>query len=175
MRTKRQMIPLDVSIYKYVRLHCIFNGITIKEFAENALLTALKKARKQQITKPKKDSKDIVIRISLGELEKMDTNNNLDDMFATADDLKNAQPTQPIDKARYYITAWLKSEWLKRLVYELQSPLFADKKLHEVAEVIKQLAIKKINEQNLTHTLRQRLIYDIIQACEVCRERIKRK
>ena len=67
MRTKRQMIPLDVSIYEYVRLHCIYIGITIKEFAEDALLTALKKARKQQISKSVKDSKEIVIRINLGE------------------------------------------------------------------------------------------------------------
>ena len=51
--------------------------------------------------------------------------NNIDTMFATADDLKNAQPTQALDKARYYITAWLRSEWLKHFIYELQSPLFA--------------------------------------------------
>ena len=69
MRTKRQMIPLDVSIYEYVRLHCIFNGITIKEFAEGALLTALKKTRKQQISKSVKDNKEIVIHINLGDLK----------------------------------------------------------------------------------------------------------
>ena len=69
MRTKRQMIPLDVSIYKYVRLHCIYTGITIKEFAEYALLTALKKARKQRISKSAKDNKEIVIRINLGDLK----------------------------------------------------------------------------------------------------------
>lgn len=69
MRAKRQMIPLDVSIYEYVRLHCIYTGITIKEFAEGALLTALKKARKQRISKSAKDNKEIVIRINLGDLK----------------------------------------------------------------------------------------------------------
>ena len=64
------MIPLDVSIYEYIRLHCIYNGITIKEFAENALLSALKKVRKQQTAKPVKEDKEIVIRINLGDFEK---------------------------------------------------------------------------------------------------------
>ena len=102
-------------------------------------------------------------------------NNDIDTMFATADDLKNAQPTQTIDKARYYITAWLRSEWLKRFIYELQSPLFAGKDLLELANIIQNITIDKIKEQDLTRPVRQKLINDIIQACDVCRERIKRK
>lgn len=70
MRCKRQMIPLNVSIYEYIRLHCIYNGITIKEFAESALLSALKNARKQQTAKHIKNDKEIVVRINLGDYEK---------------------------------------------------------------------------------------------------------
>lgn len=102
-------------------------------------------------------------------------NNDIDTMFATADDLKNAQPPQAIDKVRYYITAWLRSEWLKWFVYKLQSPLFEGKDLQELADVIQKLTIENIKQQDLTHPVRKRLINDIIQACDVCRKRIERK
>ena len=92
-------------------------------------------------------------------------------MFATADDLKNAQPQQAIDKARYYITAWLRSEWLKRFVYELQSPLFAGRDLHELSDVIQNLVISEVKKQDLNYHTRQKYISDIIQACNVCRKK----
>ncbi len=107
---------------------------------------------------------------NIGEYRKMFTN-DLEKMFATSDDLKNSRPSQMIDKARYYITAWLQSEWLKRFVFEIQSPLFTNKNLQELANIIESLAVNKINNEDLTYRVRQRLLNDIRQACNVCREK----
>lgn len=89
--------------------------------------------------------------------------------------IKNADelltPENPIlNKAKYRITAWLKSEKLKRFVYDLNSVEFEGLSLNAVANGIESLTTMHIFEQYKDKQLRRLLIKDIEQACKACKE-----
>lgn len=89
--------------------------------------------------------------------------------------IKNADelltPENPIlNKAKYRITAWLKSEKLKRYVYDLNSVEFEGLSLSAVADGIESLTTMHILETYHDKKIRQLLIRDIEQACKACKE-----
>ena len=80
-------------------------------------------------------------------------------------------PENPtLNKAKYRITAWLKSEKLKRFVYELNSVAFEGLSLNAVADGIESLTTMHILEHYKDKQLRRLLIKDIEQACRACKE-----
>ena len=80
-------------------------------------------------------------------------------------------PENPtLNKAKYRITAWLKSEKLKRFVYELNSVAFEGLSLDAVADGIESLTTVHILENYSNKRIRQLLIRDIEQACRACKE-----
>ena len=89
--------------------------------------------------------------------------------------LKNAEElltpeNTTLNKAKYRITAWLKSERLKRYVYDLNSVAFEGLGLNAVADGIESLTTVYIIENYDDKHIRQLLIRDIEQACKACKE-----
>ena len=94
---------------------------------------------------------------------------NLEKLFASVDDLK--KPYNPIlAKAKYRITAWLKSETLKKYVFDINSVVFEGLTLNAVCDGIESLTTMYILDKYNDKRLRRLLIYDIEQACRACKE-----
>ena len=96
--------------------------------------------------------------------------NDIEHMFATADDFTPENIKQDIrlkgfHKAQYRITAWLKSERLKRLVYDIETPEMLDVKFTQAIRNIEARLLTWINRNVSNAHLKRKYINDIRQTC----------
>ena len=98
--------------------------------------------------------------------------NELDNMFANANDftlekIKHNMRLKGFHKAQYRITAWLKSERLKRLVYEIETPEMLDVRFIQAVRSIEARLMAWTNRNVSSAYLKRKYIADIWQACAI--------
>lgn len=98
--------------------------------------------------------------------------NDIDNMFATANDftfekIKQNMRLKGFNKAQYRISAWLQSERLKRLVYEIETPEMLDVKFKQAVRSIEARLMAWIDRNVSNAYLKRKYIADIRQACSI--------
>lgn len=98
--------------------------------------------------------------------------NDIEKMFATANDftfekIKHNMRLKGFHKAQYRISAWLQSERLKRLVYDIETPEMLDIKFIQAVRSIEARLLTWVGRNVSNAYLKRKYIADIRQACAV--------
>lgn len=98
--------------------------------------------------------------------------NDIEKMFATANDftldkIKQNMRLKGFHKAQYRISAWLKSERLKRLVYEIETPEMLDVRFIQAVRSIEARLMAWVGRNVSNAYLKRKYIVDIRQACSI--------
>lgn len=98
--------------------------------------------------------------------------NDIEKMFATANDftldkIKQDMRLKGFNKARYRITAWLKSERLKRLVYDIETPEMLDVRFIQAVRNIEARLLTWVDRNISNAYVKRKYIADIRKACTI--------